>query len=88
MFGALRATTLAALCAGGLVFATTACQSSGSHDHDHGQAGTAAEKSCGDKGCGEKGCGAEDGAEKGCGDHDGGEKSCGAEDGGDKGCGG
>ena len=73
VFGALRATTLAALCAGGLMFATTGCSTSDSDKGDH-----ASEKSCGgDKGCGEKSCGEKSCGEKSCGEKSCGEKSCG-----------
>lgn len=72
-FRALRATTLAALCAGGLMLFTTGCESNGGDK--------AAEKTCGgDKGCGDKGCGDKSG-EKSCGD-----KSCGDKSG-EKTCG-
>jgi uncharacterized low-complexity protein len=77
VFGALRATTLAALAAGGLMFATTACSS-----NDADAPADAGEKSCGEKGCGEKSCG-----EKSCGEKAGGEKSCGEKSCGEKSCG-
>jgi hypothetical protein len=67
-FGALRATTLAALCAGGLML-MTACASDGAEKScGEGTCGKSAEKSCGND---EKSCG---GDEKSCG---GDEKSCG-----------
>ena len=67
VFGALRATTLAALTAGGLMFAATGCSSTPTNDG--GEAAKSAEKSCGgDKAGAEKSCG----GEKSCG-----EKSCG-----------
>ena len=72
VFGALRATTLAALAAGGLMFATTGCCST-----QGGDAPKAGEKSCGDKSCGDKSCGDKSCGDKSCGDKSCGEKSCG-----------
>ncbi len=77
VFGALRATTLAALAAGGLMFATTACCHTGTAKaHDAGEKSCGA-KSCGEKSCGEKSCGEKSCGEKSCGEKSCGQKSCG-----------
>ncbi len=92
LFGALRATTLAALCAGGFVLATAGCSAESEGGPEAGgetPADVGGEKSCsGDMG-GEKSCGDSMGAdkadgEKSYGDQMDGEKSCGDSMGGDK----
>ena len=88
VFGALRATTFAALAAGGLMFATAGCCTPGGGDGDAGKAAGSGVKSCGgDKSCGDKSCGEKSCGEKSCGDKAGGEKSCGDKAGGEKSCG-
>jgi len=70
VFGAIRATSLAALCVG--AFATAGCCGT-NHEKSCGGDKSAAEKGCSEKKCGaEKSCG-----EKSCGEKSCGEKSCG-----------
>ena len=54
VFGALRATTLAAVAAGGLMFAVTGCctPGGGTKAADAGMKSCGGEKSCGEKSCG------------------------------------
>lgn len=71
-FGALRASTLAALCVGGIALTTTGCRSGGDKGCGQNSCGSnkSAEKGCsGQKSCsGEKSCS----GQKGCG-----QNSCG-----------
>jgi uncharacterized low-complexity protein len=91
VFGALRATTLAALCAGGLMVALGGCtaESGAPSPADGGGDKPAAEKSCGENSCGESKGGAEKSAtEKSCGESSCGEKSSDEKSCGESSCGG